>query len=135
MNKQKEKKLEELERRQREIADEIQKLREKPERPEPRAGQVWYDPHCDLELILGSKGSISPDGREWRLPSPNITECLKYLGTFDEVFVRKQDVIDALSIEDLHGRSVINDSGCGVGYAGINRTRKALAKLGITAKE
>jgi hypothetical protein len=124
-----------------EIKQELAKV-EGPERG-PEAWDVYKIGNGGyLNLCLPDDGvlSISPNDRELHvLHKLKMSDEAKrsyatYLGKFHDVFVRKDKVIEALSIEDIYGNSVL--SGLDAVYGGvIVPTRHALAKLGITAKE
>jgi hypothetical protein len=150
MNQNQKNKLEELELKQRELADEIRRLREEPTNPEPEAGQVWSfskeeGPTCSLVLLTSNGGNVMlrRSGREdysascGRYTHRGVSKAGTYLGTFTEWLQRQKDeavqayadqVKAALSFTDSWKDSVLEGTG-GVDAEAIYETRKALASL------
>ena len=103
----------------------------KPER-KPEPGDVWRFDDCTI--ALGTEEGIATEGGVYyTTDSINKLDMTggTYLGKHHEVYVKKSDVIAALSIKDGCGDSVLHGSSP-VSYYAIQKTRKALAKLGIT---
>ena len=118
--------------------EQLKKLANEPEKRKPQAGDVWGNPSCNY--LLFDEGYLPLNGCKDIVRmgnclshSPWNTGTYTCLGKFDEVYVKKSDVIDALSHKDCDGESVLSNLVCENSY-GINSSQKALAKLGITAK-
>lgn len=109
----------------------------KPER-KPEEGDVWATGDGRIHLLGSERGvrieSKNPELHEYRTIvsiDEYYTKGSTYLGKFHEVYVKKSDVIAALSIKDGCGDSVLHGSSP-VSYYAIQQTRDALAKMGIT---
>ena len=115
----------------------------KPER-KPEPGDVWLA-DTGYTHLLGKDGGIRIESKnaeqhEYKTAASinsYDTKQATYLGKHHEVYVKKSDVIAALSIEDTDGDSVMGFIKLGGGfvphYKTRQQTRDALAKLGITA--
>lgn len=122
MNEQaKQEKLQDLERRQRDIADEIQQLleadeiqqlREAEKEHEPEAGDVYTD-GCDTfyyssnQVVLPLILSVGCECTVDRIKHDNIT----YLGKFSDVYITKERVREILSHADSTGDSIMDFDG------------------------
>lgn len=117
-------------------AQELRAIIEEPEQRTPEAGDVWSIPSCAWTYLIGEdlKGTLVNGGirtdKSFADGWPHSQPEQVYLGKFHEVYVKKSDVRDALSIQD--GR---DDSFLDYGISGFNTSydasREALAKLGI----
>jgi hypothetical protein len=107
-------------------------------KPEHRCGDVWV--HGDYGFkVTDAHGKFMftiKNGHLVEVDPPNEDDRF-LLNIFDFAageYVKKSDVVAALSHEDDSGDSVINGRpGVHVSNYAIDSTRKALAKLGITA--
>ena len=131
------------------LEDELQKLKTLANEPEKRtpeagdvleySGNVWIQGNNNYKTALQLRESSGHrDGATYYGES---LASGTYLGKFDEVYVRRDehckisDVREALSFRDRHGASIIStmgdSGGCGVFSEGSQKSREALAKLGI----
>jgi len=131
----KNKKLEELERRQREIADDIKRLRDT-EKHVPRAGDVYHDPACSdgPYLLLGDEAHVALGS--YRLATATIPDHEGfsndiYLGKFSDVFITKKEVAQTIAgVKDEDGDNLFSNDG--LLPAASKDLARALAELGIT---
>jgi hypothetical protein len=104
----------------------------------PRCGDVW---------MRGDYGFLVTDayekyvftirtGQLVDVRGPRESDCF-LLNIFDFAkgeYVKKSDVVAALSHKDRWGESVLHGANCQVHSQAVSPTRKALAELGITAE-
>jgi len=111
-------------------------LIKEPEQRKPEAGDVWR--RNDWTYLIGEDlhGITMGDGLKTKTVFQKYyrADIFTYLGKFDDVYVKKADIIEALSHEDSDGDSVIRSKRVTATDAwGIVKSREALRKLGIIA--
>ena len=112
-------------------------LIKEPEQRKPEAGDVWR--RNDWTYLIGEDlhGITMGDGLKTKTVFQKYyrADIFTYLGKFDDVYVKKADIIEALSHEDSDGDSIMstpNSSGS-VYCQALDKSREALRKLGIIA--
>lgn len=93
-----------------EQAEELERSLEEPETREPESGDVYESPVDGIELVSWDMRSIGIDDKFY-ISGKEINEYEDwedsvYLGKFNEVYVKVEDVIEALKAEDSYGESV-----------------------------
>lgn len=96
-------KIQQIERKQRELADELEQLRKEEEAPEPQSGEVWELRGSKYHIVAASYGqymAIGPTGNTWAgicyKPLDGDEKEAKRLGTFDEVYIERSKVAEAV---------------------------------------
>ena len=112
-------------------------LIKQPAKRTPEAGDVWQSKrgnHCTW--LLGSKWHCIDleDGEQCGISKSVIYADFTYLGKFSEVYVKRDDVREALSIGNSVGHCFLAPGHVVTPRPHYIRSREALAKLGITAK-
>ena len=118
-------------------ASKLRSLINEPEQRTPEAGDVWRDGSGHLLIVMRNGTVYQPhDGyvSESRLESYDSHSRDIYLGKFSEVYVKRDDVREALSIGNSVGHCFLAPGHVVTPRPHYIRSREALAKLGITAK-
>lgn len=102
-----------------------------------RCGDVHKGFAFGVYVYIGRGESLFLDSGEGELTKLAGHKDEVLLNVFDVAageYVKKSDVVEALSTEDYAGDSVLSGL-ANVGECAIEDTRKSLAKLGITAEQ
>jgi hypothetical protein len=119
--------------------DALRLLLNEPEPRKPEAGDVWVAALGKTVVVDDQGGyTYAEDGYRVASTSGNLDSLKTCLGKHHEVYVKRddfiRDVCDALSIPSDMGLSFLNPQS-GVSYANnYDKSREALAKLGIKSQ-
>ena len=110
---------------------ELKQLANTPEQREPEAGDVYTSCYASW-VVCKDKSWLDLTTRFATTPMAGEGDAgHKYLGKFDEVYVKISDVRDALSHEDYDGESILKSRPLNDNPYGLATSREALRKLNI----